>query len=110
MTQEIQTVEELESKLSALGELNDTTKKSVVCALIGHSLIQETCFGYHYCGRCGEQVGDTLGGTYYDAPNTVIIGHVCETCRTNFEKLDWKHKYMCPDPFAVEEQTIENTK
>ena len=36
-----------------------------VCAWMGHSFqVVETCFGYIHCGRCGEQIGDALGGVY----------------------------------------------
>lgn len=81
--------------------LDDDAAKRVVCALVGHSRIQTHCFGYFNCARCDEQVGDNLAGVY-DGQNSVIVGHDCETCRANFAKLDWKHTFMAPDPFAKE--------
>lgn len=62
--------------------------KAVVCALVGHSRIQTTCFGYFYCARCDAQVGDTLGSVY-DASRVVIVGHDCKTCRENATSLSW---------------------
>lgn len=101
------TEDELKAKIEALGlPKGDERIKSIVCSLIGHSNIIETCFGYINCARCGDQIGDSLGG-YYSNPNAVIIGHNCETCRTNYEKMDWEDKYLCPDPFAKDEDGEE---
>ena len=82
-------------------DLNLEQKKAVICALVGHSRIQTTCFGYFSCARCGEQIGDTLGGSYPGAETAVIVGHDCETCRTNMKMLTWRDKFMAPDPFAA---------
>jgi hypothetical protein len=76
--------------------------KSVVCALVGHSMIQTHCFGYFNCARCGERVGDSLGSIYPGAEKAVIVGHNCKTCRDNFSALDWRSKFMTPDPFKAE--------
>lgn len=102
MTTEGITEVELRAKLAALEPLTDAQRKSITCSLIGHSKIQEHCFGYWYCGRCGTQVGDSLGGTY-DPTDTVVIGHRCERCKTNYESCDWKDKLFVPDPFAESE-------
>jgi len=72
--------------------------KKVFCALFGHTKIQSQFFGYWYCGRCGEQLGDSLGGVY-SAEDVVIIGHNCETCRKNHKKLKWHEKILVPNPF-----------
>ena len=98
---DIKTKKELTSMLKALGELNDETKKGIVCQLIGHSNIITTCFGYIHCSRCEAQIGDTLAGCY-DNPKSVIVGHNCETCKENYKKLTWRDKYLCPDPFKAE--------
>ena len=92
------TKSELQRKLKALGKLPDATKREIVCALIGHSRIQRICFGYVNCARCDAQVGDTVGGAY-DLKESVLVGHDCETCRANCAKMDWRHKYLVPDPF-----------
>ncbi|MCA9936544.1 MAG: hypothetical protein H6662_15455 [Ardenticatenaceae bacterium] len=90
-------------KLSALEPFDSTEQRnSVVCALIGHSRIQTTCFGYYYCARCGAQLGDALGGVYYGAETAVIVGHKCETCLKNAETLTWQDTLFCPDPFEEE--------
>lgn len=97
---EIQSEEELLEKLDALGVTNEEQKKEITCSLIGHSKIQAFCFGYYNCARCGDQVGDSLGGCYPGAADTVIVGHKCPTCEANFKKLTWRDKVFCPDPFA----------
>lgn len=95
------TKRELLAKVKALKPESDEQRNSVVCALIGHSMIQTTCFGYFYCGRCGAQVGDNLGSVY-SAEKVVIIGHNCEACQENFKRLTWQDKLFVPDPFADE--------
>lgn len=90
--------------VAALGDISDEQRNSVVCALIGHSDIQSSFFGYYNCGRCNEQVGDALGGSYSSA-SVVIIGHNCDRCRANFEALTWRDKLFAPDPFKAEEVT-----
>lgn len=92
------TKKELLAKIKALGDMNITQKKNIVCSLIGHSNIQDTFFGYYNCSRCGQQVGDSLG-SIYDPSNIVIVGHNCETCKKNYKKLTWKDKYLAPNPF-----------
>lgn len=72
--------------------------KKIFCVLFGHSRIQESCIGYISCARCGEQLGDVLGGCY-DTSKSVIIGHNCDTCKSNYKKLTWKDKFLTPNPF-----------
>lgn len=98
--QKPETKKSLVAKLKVLA-LDDAREKSVICSLIGHSRIVNTCFGQVTCARCGDIVGDTLAGCYstrYD----VIVGHNCPECRANFAKLDWKDKFKAPDPFKEE--------
>ena len=82
------------------------TQKAIVCALVGHSRIQAYCFGYWSCGRCEEQVGDSLGGSY-NAEGCVIVRHLgnsCQRCRENYAALTWKDTFMAPDPFAPKQE------
>lgn len=72
--------------------------KSIICVLIGHSRIESTFFGYHYCGRCGDQTGDSLV-SIYSGEDSVIIGHNCDKCRENYSKMNWKHKLFVGNPF-----------
>jgi hypothetical protein len=72
--------------------------KRIICVLLGHSKIIETCFGYVHCARCNDLLGDTLAG-YYDTKENVIVGHKCDTCNENYKKLGWKDKVLCPNPF-----------
>ena len=72
----------------------------MVCALIGHSRIVTGCFGYVYCGRCEAQVGDQLLSGYDGAEESVRVGHNCKTCRANYRKMDWRDKFLAPNPFS----------
>ena len=102
--------EELKQKITALGNITEDQKKSIICAIIGHSKICTTCFGYRYCGRCGAQVGDSLGSIDYGVKEAVIIGHNCDSCKANYENCDWKDKLYCKDPFAVKSDWDEEYK
>ncbi len=93
------TKKEYKAKIKALEPLTDEERKSVTCLFLGHSHITTGCFGYVYCARCGEQIGDNLAGCFYD-PLEVRVGHNCPTCRENYAKLGWKDKVLCPDPFT----------
>jgi len=92
--------EEVMRRISGLPE---DKAKSVICALVGHSRIKETFFGYWSCARCGDQVGDSLAGSY-SGKNDVLLGHDCEVCRSNAAKLTWKDTLMAPDPFAKKDE------
>ena len=92
------TKKELLKKLKLLDLKDGGQIKHIVCTLIGHSNIETICIGYHYCGRCGNQVGDTLAGAYTNG-KMVIINHNCPTCRENYKKMGWRDKFMVPDPF-----------
>ena len=80
--------------------LTEDEQKKVVCALVGHSLIRTGCFGYWYCARCDTQVADSLAGINASAEIQVVVGHDCAICRKNYKKLDWKHKFLTPNPFT----------
>ena len=95
----IQTQAQLLHTLRGMGALSRATRNEVICALIGHSRIQTTCFGYYYCGRCRAQVGDTIGSTYPGAEHAVVIGHDCEQCHRLYAELTWKDKLYVPRPF-----------
>lgn len=69
--------------------------RKTVCAWLGHSAIVTTCFGYVYCGRCKDQIGDTLGGVF---SVDVLIGHDCPKCRENYAKTTWKDRLLVPYP------------
>jgi hypothetical protein len=56
------TREEYDTKISAMEPLTEEQRKSITCTLLGHSHITTGFFGYVYCARCGELVGDCLGG------------------------------------------------
>ena len=93
------TKKELMEKLKILKPKNKEQRNILVCALLGHSKISTTCFGYRYCGRCKTQVGDSLGSVDFGAKEAVVVGHNCKTCRRNYKKLTWQDKLYCPNPF-----------
>lgn len=89
------TKKQLLGRIALLGNLTEEQQKRVVCAIIGHSNIQTTCFGYVYCGRCGDQVGDYIASCY-ENDKQVVVGHGCDLCKTNYKKLTWKDKLFAP--------------
>jgi len=91
------------SVLARVADLGAETQMRMVCALVGHSRIQTTFFGYYYCGRCGEQVGDAMASSYPAAKTAVIVGHGCATCRKNAQTLTWQDTLLSPDPFPKSE-------
>lgn len=93
------TREGLTTKLDALGEISDEQRREIACSLIGHSRIMTICFGYWSCARCGQQIGDSLGGAF-DGRDKIVVGHDCEVCRKNYKSATWQDTFMCPDPFA----------
>lgn len=72
--------------------------KKVFCALFGHSKVIDTCIGYVHCARCGEQIGDALGG-YFNGKGYAIVGHGCPECKEAYKKMRWWHKILSPNPF-----------
>ncbi len=90
------TKKELMEKLKALGKISKEQRNSIVCSLIGHSLIQTTFFGYYNCGRCGNQLGDSLASIYPAVEVVVIVGHNCDTRQENYKKLTWRDKLYAP--------------
>ena len=94
------TLQQVKAKLKGIPK---DKQPAVVCALIGHSRIHTSCFGYKYCGRCGTQVGDSLGG-YYDGSKNVVVGHSkepCTKCKANYARMTWRDKFMVRDPFNL---------
>ncbi len=70
-------------------------RAATICALVGHSRIITTCFGYVSCGRCEDQIGDTLASVF-DTTKCVIVGHDCPKCRENGKALTWKDTLGIP--------------
>ena len=90
--------------LKRIKGVDEQTQKQVVCALIGHSHIQSVFWGYVYCARCGNQIGDKLASVF-DTSASVIVGHGCKQCRKNARAFTWKDTLLAPDPFAQEAQS-----
>ena len=96
---EIKNKTELLKILKTLPIKDKDHRNSIVCSLIGHSSICTWCFGYRYCGRCSDQLGDSLGSIDLGVGSSVIVGHKCKECRANFKHCTWKDKLYVADPF-----------
>jgi len=71
-------------------KLTQKQQAQIYCVNHGHANFVWSCFGYVHCGRCGEQIGDTLAGIFSGA-GMVVVGHDCSTCtdaRKTLSKLD----------------------
>lgn len=96
---EIKNKAELLKILKVIPIKDEDHRKTIVCSLIGHSLICKAFWGYRYCGRCGDKLGDSLASIDMGIKEAVLIGHKCKTCVSNYKKCTWKDKYLVPDPF-----------
>ena len=94
------TLSELKKKIKALGKIDAATRNSIICSLVGHSHISTMCFGYRYCARCGDQVGDSLGSIDMGVKEAVIVGHNCPECKKNFEACTIFDKIFVRNPFS----------
>ncbi len=99
-TKEIKTKKELLEVLGKIPIKNKDQRNVLVCGLIGHSKICTTCFGYRYCGRCGDQRGDSLGSVDFGMKEAVIIDHSCKECKKNYKNCTWKDKLYVKNPFT----------
>lgn len=96
---EIKSKVELMTILSKIPIKDKIHRNSIICSLIGHSKICTFCFGYRNCGRCGDQLGDSLGSIDMGAQSSVIIGHKCDDCSINYKNCTWKDKLYVKNPF-----------
>ncbi len=70
--------------------LSQEKKARIYCIKHGHADYISMCFGYVYCGRCNEQIGDTLAGIY-NPTDKMVVGHKCKKCdkvKSKLNKLD----------------------
>jgi len=67
-------------------KLSKEQKMRIYCVKHGHSNYVTKCWGYVYCGRCGEQIGDQLG-SIFDTRDMMVIGHKCKICNSIRKKL-----------------------
>jgi hypothetical protein len=69
--------------------------KAITCVLIGHSNILHSCFGYVHCGRCDDQIGDTLGSVYQNK-DAAWESCGCKECHDNLAKMGIRDKLFVP--------------
>lgn len=73
--------------------LTQQQKAKIYCVKHGHANYIWMCFGYVHCGRCGEQIGDRLGGVF-DTRDILVLGcknkpcKVCDPIKKKLSKLD----------------------
>ena len=71
-------------------ELSKVQQAKIYCIKHGHAKYVTKSWGYVYCGRCGEQLGDQLGSVY-STEKTLVIGcklSPCDDCDPIKEKLN----------------------
>jgi hypothetical protein len=61
--------------MSSETKLTPEQRRRIFCVKHGHSRLRDHFFGYHYCARCGDQLGDSLGGAYRD-DSGVYVHHM----------------------------------
>ena len=66
--------------------LSQVQKAQIFCIKNGHANYITTCFGYVHCGRCSDQIGDTLGGIF-DTSNKILVKHNCKKCNNLKKEL-----------------------
>lgn len=86
---------ELLKKLKILEPQSTEQRNSIVCSLIGHSKIRTFFFGYNYCGRCKQELGDSLGGIWKQTVE-YIEGHTDEECLNALKNMGWEDKLYVP--------------
>ena len=70
--------------------LTKEQNRKIYCVKHGHAKYITNCFGYVYCGRCGQQIGDQLAGCF-DSSNYLLISCPCKICnkiRRTLSKYD----------------------
>lgn len=85
--------------MEQLAKMPEKYHAQMACMIVGHSMVQSHCFGYWNCCRCGEQVGDSLAGSYSGA-DVVSLGHDCDKCRENAKALNWTDMVLLPEEAA----------
>lgn len=103
------TEKQLETKIKLIEPKDKETRNSLVCALIGHSRIRTFFFGYNYCGRCGAELGDSLGGAW-EQTDEYIEGHDDPDCLEALSKMGWQDKLYVPKKLYVRTPTNSKNK
>jgi len=70
-------------KTNSLKYLTQKQEAQIYCVKHGHAKFIWSFFDYVHCGRCGEQIGDTLAGIF-SGKGYVVVGHDCEECTIGF--------------------------
>ncbi len=55
----------------------------------------DSCMGYQHCARCGELLGDSLGGCF---TADISLGCGCPECQENYAALRWRDRFLVKRP------------
>jgi hypothetical protein len=97
-------------------KLSQEQKARIYCVKHGHARYVTTFWGYVYCGRCGEQIGDGLAGVF-DPSDRMVIGckrkgcKVCPRVMREANALDKEIiKRLRKDPVASTEEVLKGLR
>ncbi len=76
-----------------MDNLSQLQQAKIYCIKHGHAKFFTNCFGYASCGRCGEQIGDSLMGVF-DGKGMALVGHGCKECTEAYNKLSGTDKII----------------
>ncbi len=76
--------------------LTDDQIRRIYCVKHGHSRLMDAFFCYHYCARCGDQLGDSLGGVYRNDA-AVYVHHMHVFTHGTKEEFAQMRGCTCPE-------------
>lgn len=83
-------------------------KALLFCHRNGHSRIVESDWGYIYCCRCGQQIGDLLGGGFR-VTDEYMVGHDDRECLDNWLNLTKEDKHLVPRKYWYKKKAPKET-
>lgn len=97
-------------------KLTQEQKARIYCVKNGHANYVFKCWGYVHCGRCGEQIGDQLGGVF-DTRDLLVVGcktkgcKVCPKVKKTLSKMDKEIlKRLTKYPDRIHKAILEGIK
>ena len=78
-----------------VGEEVDMSVGRIICGFLDHSQFTTNFFGYVYCARCGEEMGDNLAGSF---ANGISINSEheldCKNCMEIRNNMSFKERFI----------------